>query len=198
MGFGLGAAIGAKIANPDKTVVNIAGDGSFHMNLTELATAAAYHVPIVELILNNEVLGMVRQWQKLFYDNRFSQTDVDTTTNFPALAEAFGLKAYTISTADEVEPVLRDALAQTGPVLIDCHIDRDINVLPMVPAALPWKADPRDGQLTRVTEKEAFFMEYTNSNPSPVKEYILSVLARNKAGVLLRIAGLLAAAATIS
>ena len=130
MGFGLGAAIGAKIANPDKTVVNIAGDGSFHMNLTELATAAAYHVPIVELILNNEVLGMVRQWQKLFYDNRFSQTDVDTTTNFPALAEAFGLKAYTISTADEVEPVLRDALAQTGPVLIDCHI----NVLPMVPA----------------------------------------------------------------
>lgn len=134
MGFGLGAAIGAKIANPDKTVVNIAGDGSFHMNLTELATAAAYHVPIVELILNNEVLGMVRQWQKLFYDNRFSQTDVDTTTNFPALAEAFGLKAYTISTADEVEPVLRDALAQTGPVLIDCHIDRDINVLPMVPA----------------------------------------------------------------
>ena len=134
MGFGLGAAIGAKIANPDKTVVNISGDGSFHMNLTELATAAAYHVPIVELILNNEVLGMVRQWQKLFYDNRFSQTDVDTTTNFPALAEAFGLKAYTISTADEVEPVLRDALAQTGPVLIDCHIDRDINVLPMVPA----------------------------------------------------------------
>lgn len=134
MGFGLGAAIGAKIANPDKTVVNIAGDGSFHMNLTELATAAAYHVPIVELILNNEVLGMVRQWQKLFYDNRFSQTDVDTTTNFPALAEAFGLKAYTISTADEGEPVLRDALAQTGPVLIDCHIDRDINVLPMVPA----------------------------------------------------------------
>ena len=134
MGFGLGAAIGAKLANPDKTVVNIAGDGSFHMNLTELATAAAYNVPVIELILNNEVLGMVRQWQKLFYGNRFSQTDVDTKTNFPALAEAFGLKAYTISTADEVEPVLRDALAQTGPVLIDCHIDHDVNVLPMVPA----------------------------------------------------------------
>ena len=134
MGFGLGAAIGAKLANPEKTVVNIAGDGSFHMNLTELATAAAYNVPVIELILNNEVLGMVRQWQKLFYGNRFSQTDVDTKTNFPALAEAFGLKAYTISTADEVESVLRDALAQTGPVLIDCHIDRDVNVLPMVPA----------------------------------------------------------------
>ena len=134
MGFGLGAAIGAKIANPEKTVVNIAGDGSFHMNLTELATAAAYNVPVIELILNNEVLGMVRQWQKLFYGSRFSQTDVDTKTNFPALAEAFGLKAYTISTADEVEPVLRDALAQTGPVLIDCHIDHDVNVLPMVPA----------------------------------------------------------------
>ncbi len=134
MGFGLGAAIGAKLANPEKTVVNIAGDGSFHMNLTELATAAAYNVPVIELILNNEVLGMVRQWQKLFYGNRFSQTDVDTKTNFPALAEAFGLKAYTISTADEVESVLRDALAQTGPVLIDCHIDHDVNVLPMVPA----------------------------------------------------------------
>ncbi|HIR46064.1 MAG TPA: biosynthetic-type acetolactate synthase large subunit [Candidatus Caccousia avicola] len=134
MGFGLGAAIGAKIANPQKTVVNIAGDGSFHMNCAELATAAAYHVPIVELILNNEVLGMVRQWQKLFYDNRFSQTDVDPTTNFPALAEAFGLKAYTIETADQVEPVLREALSQDGPVLIDCRIDPDINVLPMVPA----------------------------------------------------------------
>ena len=136
MGFGLGAALGAKVGNPDRQVINVAGDGSFHMNLNELATAAAYHIPFLELVLNNEVLGMVRQWQKLFYGHRFSQTDVDTTTDFPALARAFGLKAYSIETDDQVEPVLREALAeaQKGPVLVDCRINRDVNVLPMVPA----------------------------------------------------------------
>ncbi|HIU30697.1 MAG TPA: biosynthetic-type acetolactate synthase large subunit [Candidatus Caccousia avistercoris] len=134
MGFGLGAAIGAQIANPDQQVVNVAGDGSFHMNLNELATAVAYNVPIVELVFNNTVLGMVRQWQKLFYDNRFSQTDVDVSTNFPALAEAFGMKAFTIAKKEDVEPVLREALALRRPVLIDCRINKDINVLPMVPA----------------------------------------------------------------
>ena len=136
MGFGLGAALGAKVGNPDRQVINVAGDGSFHMNLNELATAAAYHIPFLELVLNNEVLGMVRQWQKLFYGHRFSQTDVDTATDFPALARAFGLKAYSIETDDQVEPVLREALAeaQKGPVLVDCRINRDVNVLPMVPA----------------------------------------------------------------
>ena len=136
MGFGLGAALGAKVGNPDRQVINVAGDGSFHMNLNELATAAAYHIPFLELVLNNEVLGMVRQWQKLFYGHRFSQTHVDTTTDFPALARAFGLKAYSIETDDQVEPVLREALAeaQKGPVLVDCRINRDVNVLPMVPA----------------------------------------------------------------
>ena len=136
MGFGLGAALGAKVGNPDRQVINVAGDGSFHMNLNELATAAAYHIPFLELVLNNEVLGMVRQWQKLFYGHRFSQTDVDTTTDFPALARAFGLKAYSIETDGQVEPVLREALAeaQKGPVLVDCRINRDVNVLPMVPA----------------------------------------------------------------
>ena len=136
MGFGLGAALGAKVGNPDRQVINVAGDGSFHMNLNELATAAAYHIPFLELVLNNKVLGMVRQWQKLFYGHRFSQTDVDTTTDFPALARAFGLKAYSIETDDQVEPVLREALAeaQKGPVLVDCRINRDVNVLPMVPA----------------------------------------------------------------
>ena len=136
MGFGLGAALGAKVGNPDRQVINVAGDGSLHMNLNELATAAAYHIPFLELVLNNEVLGMVRQWQKLFYGHRFSQTDVDTATDFPALARAFGLKAYSIETDDQVEPVLREALAeaQKGPVLVDCRINRDVNVLPMVPA----------------------------------------------------------------
>ena len=136
MGFGLGAALGAKVGNPDRQVINVAGDGSFHMNLNELATAAAYHIPFLELVLNNQVLGMVRQWQKLFYGHRFSQTDVDTATDFPALARAFGLKAYSIETDDQVEPVLREALAeaQKGPVLVDCRINRDVNVLPMVPA----------------------------------------------------------------
>ena len=134
MGFGLGASIGAKMANPHRTVVNIAGDGSFHMNLNELSTAAKYNIPIIELVMNNEVLGMVRQWQKLFYAHRFSQTTLEKTTDYMKLAEAFGIQGYTIRTAQDVEPVLTQALEQQVPVLINCIIDRDINVLPMVPA----------------------------------------------------------------
>lgn len=134
MGYGLGAALGAQVALPDKRVVNIAGDGSFHMNANELSTAARYNIPIVELVFNNEVLGMVRQWQKLFYDNRFSQTTLDKKTNYELLAEAYGVRAMTISSREEIRPVLEAALALKGPVLINCHIDRDQNVLPMVPA----------------------------------------------------------------
>lgn len=133
MGFGLGAAMGAQVANPDKRVINMAGDGSFHMNCNELSTAAQYGIPIIELILNNSVLGMVRQWQKLFYNSRFSQTTLDTTTNYELLAQAFGIKAFTINCKDDIEPVLKQALALHEPVLINCHIDPDINVLPMVP-----------------------------------------------------------------
>lgn len=133
MGFGLGASMGAKMANPDRTVVNIAGDGSFHMNLNELATAARYNIPVIDLVMNNQVLGMVRQWQKLFYAHRFSQTTLDRGTDYMKLAEAFGIKGYTIRTAEDVEPVLTEALQQQVPVLINCLIDRDINVLPMVP-----------------------------------------------------------------
>lgn len=134
MGFGLGAALGAQVANPEKRVVNVAGDGSFHMNCNELVTASQYNIPVIELIFNNTVLGMVRQWQKLFYDNRFSQTDLDRRTDFEMLARAFGVKAFHIDRSDEVEPVLQQALALREPVLIDCRIDRDLNVLPMVPA----------------------------------------------------------------
>lgn len=134
MGFGLGAAMGAQIANPEKRVINIAGDGGFHMNCNELSTASQYNIPVIELIFNNSVLGMVRQWQKLFYDNRFSQTDLDRKTNFELLAQAFGVKAMTISVKSDIEPVLKQALALHEPVLINCHIDKDFNVLPMVPA----------------------------------------------------------------
>jgi acetolactate synthase-1/2/3 large subunit len=134
MGFGLGAALGAQVANPDRRVINVAGDGSFHMNCNELSTLAQYNIPVIELIFNNTVLGMVRQWQKLFYDNRFSQTDLDHNTDFEMLARAFGVKAFHIAESDEIEPVLKQALALREPVLIDCRIDRDMNVLPMVPA----------------------------------------------------------------
>ncbi len=134
MGFGLGASIGAQVANPDKRVINIAGDGSFHMNANELSTAAKYNIPIVELLLNNEVLGMVRQWQKLFYDGRFSQTTLEKKTDYERLAEAYGVKALTIAKKEDIEPVLKEALAYNGPVFINCKISRDINVLPMVPA----------------------------------------------------------------
>lgn len=134
MGFGLGAAIGAQLARPEKRVINIAGDGSLHMNCNELATLSEHNIPVIELLFNNSTLGMVRQWQKLFYDRRYSQTDLGRTTDFCKLAEAFGVKALRIETRDQIEPTLREALAYNGPILIDCRIDHDINVLPMVPA----------------------------------------------------------------
>lgn len=134
MGYGLGAAIGAKTARPDATVVNVAGDGSFRMNCAELATLSHYDIPVIELIFNNSTLGMVRQWQKLFYGSRFSQTDVDPDIDYVKLAEAFGVKAYRIKTKSDIEPVLREALTCGKPILVDCMIGKDENVLPMVPA----------------------------------------------------------------
>jgi acetolactate synthase-1/2/3 large subunit len=134
MGYGLGASIGAKVGNPDKTVVNIAGDGSFYMNLTELSTLARYDIPVIELVFNNSVLGMVRQWQRLFYGKRFSQTVIDKGTDFVKLGESFGVKSLRITKKSDIEPVLKEALSCGKPCLIDCWIDKDINVLPMVPA----------------------------------------------------------------
>ena len=134
MGFGLGAAIGAQVANPGLRVINVAGDGSFHMNCNELSTAAKYGIPVIELLFNNNVLGMVRQWQKLFYGGRFSQTTLDKPTNYEMLAQAFGVRAFTISTRGDIGPVLKKALAHRGPCLINCLISPDLNVLPMVPA----------------------------------------------------------------
>ena len=134
MGYGLGAAIGSKVGSPDRTVVNIAGDGSFYMNMNELTTLAKYNLPVIELVFNNSVLGMVRQWQKLFYNRRFSQTTLEKPTDFEMLAKAIGIDVYTIKTKADVRPVLEKAIAANGPVLINCLIDKDINVLPMVPA----------------------------------------------------------------
>ncbi|MDR0197481.1 MAG: biosynthetic-type acetolactate synthase large subunit, partial [Oscillospiraceae bacterium] len=139
MGFGLGAAIGAKVAKPEKTVVNIAGDGSFGMNLSELITLAKHNIPVVELVLNNSVLGMVRQWQRLFYGKRFSETTLDRRVDYVKLAEAFGLTGMSVRHAEDVTVVLERALeiAKSAPVLVECAVDRDLNVLPMVPAGKP-------------------------------------------------------------
>ena len=133
MGYSMGAAIGGQMGCPDKTVVMFVGDGGFHMNLAELATMASYNVPVKMFIMNNEVLGMVRQWQKLFYENRFSDTDPHRATDFVKVAEAFGVKGLRINTNDDIDAVLKEAFEFQGPVLVDCRISKDSNVLPMIP-----------------------------------------------------------------
>ncbi len=134
MGYGLGACIGAQLGRPDKKVINIAGDGSFRMNLNELATAVEYKLPIIIALFNNRALGMVRQWQELFYDSRFSQTSIDRGTNFKALAEAFGAKGIDVSQPEQVDAAIKSALAETNtPVLINFEIDKDHKVFPIVP-----------------------------------------------------------------
>lgn len=134
MGYGLGASMGAKIARPEKTVINIAGDGCFRMNLNELATASRYNIPIVEVVINNHVLGMVRQWQTLFYGGRYSATVLDDKVDFVKVAEGLGCKAIRITKKEEVGPALEEAIAYGGPVVLDCQIDQDDKVFPMVPA----------------------------------------------------------------
>ena len=133
MGYGLGAAIGAKVAHPEKTVVNIAGDGCFRMNMNEIATATRANIPVIEIVFNNHVLGMVRQWQTLFYGKRYSHTVLNDCVDFVKLAEAMGAKAYRITKKEEVEPVLKEAISLNAPVLIECIIDSDDKVFPMVP-----------------------------------------------------------------
>ena len=133
MGFGLGAAIGAQCAFPNKKVFLVTGDGSFHMNLNELVTLKSYNLPVIVLVMNNQVLGMVRQWQKLFYGSRFSQTDPKRATDFVKLAEAFGIVGMRIEKAEEIRDVINDAIDLNGPVVIDVRISPDANVLPMIP-----------------------------------------------------------------
>ena len=137
MGYGLGAAIGAKMACRDKTVINIAGDGCFRINMNGIATATGYNIPIVEVVVNNHVLGMVRQWQTLFYGKRYSQTILNDSVDFVKLAEALGAKAYRVTQKEELEPVLREAISLNIPVLIDCQISCDEKVFPMVSPGAP-------------------------------------------------------------
>ena len=134
MGYGLGAAIGAKMGWPYITVVNIAGDGCFRMNMNEIATAVRCGKPLVQIILNNHVLGMVRQWQTLFYEQRYSQTILNDGVDFVKVSEAMGAKAIRVTKMEEVEPALKMALSSEGPVVLDCWIDQDLSVYPMVPA----------------------------------------------------------------
>ena len=137
MGYGLGAAIGAQIGRPDKRVFNIAGDGSFGMNCNELVTAVKNKLPLIQIVMNNNCLGMVRQWQSLFYEERYSETTLDRPTDYVKLAEAFGAKAFRITEADEIDDVLRKALDSDGPVLIDYVINSDKKVFPMVAPGAP-------------------------------------------------------------
>ena len=133
MGFGYGAAIGAQIGCPDKRVVHFTGDGSFHMNLNEACTAVSNELPIITVIMNNKVLGMVYQWQTSFYGKRYAATTPERKTNFPKLAEALGAKGFSASTPKEFEEVFKKALEEKGPVWIDCAIAREERVLPMIP-----------------------------------------------------------------
>jgi acetolactate synthase-1/2/3 large subunit len=132
MGYGVGAAIGAKYGRPDKTVINIAGDGCFRMNLNEIATAARYNVPIIQVVLNNHVLGMVRQWQTLFYDHRYSNTVLDDSVDFVKVAEGLGAVGIRATSLAEFEEAMKKALASDRPVVIDVMIDNDDKVWPMV------------------------------------------------------------------
>lgn len=137
MGYGLGAAIGAKTAFPDKTVVNVAGDGCFRMNMNEIATAARYNIPVIQVVINNHVLGMVRQWQTLFYEKRYSNTILNDGVDFVKLAEALGAEGIRVTKKEELEPALEKALSLGKPVVLDCIIDCDDKVFPMVPAGAP-------------------------------------------------------------
>ena len=132
MGFGMGAAIGACVGTGRKTVL-VTGDGSFHMNLNELCTAVSQNLPLVILLMDNNTLGMVRQWQTLFYGKRYSQTTLNRRTDYVKLAEAFGAKGYVIAGDADVEPILKKAFAEKMPVLVDCKIGIDDKVLPMIP-----------------------------------------------------------------
>ena len=137
MGYGLGAALGAKVARPDETVVNIAGDGCFRMNMNEIATAARYNIPVIEIVINNHVLGMVRQWQTLFYDKRYSNTILNDNVDFAKVAEALGAIGCRVTTIEEFEEAFKKAQTAGRPVVIDCIINEDDKVWPMVAPGKP-------------------------------------------------------------
>ena len=132
MGFGTGASIGSAIGNPSKQVVAIAGDGSFRMNCNELATISYYNIPIIIVIINNGTLGMVRQWQRLFYEKRYSQTTLDRAPDFVKLADAYGIKGFSVKTKEEYADVLSKVYGKGFPCIIDAKIDIDESIYPMV------------------------------------------------------------------
>ncbi len=133
MGYGMGAAIGAYMACPKRKIFLITGDGSFHMNMNEMVTLKSYNIPVIIMVFNNTVLGMVRQWQKLFYDRRFSETDPHRATDFTAAAKAFGIEGFSVSKEKDIKPAIEKAIKLNAPVLIDFCISPDANVLPMIP-----------------------------------------------------------------
>ena len=133
MGFGLGAAIGAQSAMPDRVVVNVAGDGCFRMNMNELATVAREGLPLIELIVNNHALGMVRQWQTLFYEKRYSSTVLRDHVDYCKIAEAMGIRAYCVTSVEELRATLSEAVASRKPAVLDVRIDSDEKVFPMCP-----------------------------------------------------------------
>ena len=137
MGYGLGAALGAKTGRPDKTVVNIAGDGCFRMNMNEIATATRHNIPVIQVVINNHVLGMVRQWQNLFYGQRYSATVLNDAVDFVKLAEAMGAEGVRVATQEEFKEAFANALKSGHPVVIDCQIDSDDKVWPMVAPGAP-------------------------------------------------------------
>ena len=132
MGYGIGAAIGAKVAHPESTVINIGGDGCFRMNMNELATASRYNIPIINIIIDNRVLGMVRQWQTLYYGARYSATIIEDKVNYCKVAEGLGCRAINVDTIDKLEPALKGALASKEPIVLNCVIEPDDKVFPMV------------------------------------------------------------------
>lgn len=134
MGYGLPAALGAQVAFPDRQVIDISGDGSFQMNSQELATLVQYGLPVKIAILNNQYLGMVRQWQELFFDRHYSQTRMELPIDFVKLAEAYGATGFSASRPDQVREVIRKAFETPGPVIMEFKVDREENVMPMVPA----------------------------------------------------------------
>lgn len=133
MGFGYGAAIGAKVGCPENRVIHITGDGSFHMNLNEACTTVSRNLPVITVIMNNSVLGMVYQWQTIFYEGRYSNTVLERQTDYVKLAEGFGLKGFRAETPEEFKEAISKALECDGPVWIECMISRDERVLPMIP-----------------------------------------------------------------
>ena len=146
MGYGLGASLGAKTGCPDKTVVNIAGDGCFRMNMNEIATATRYNIPIIEVVFNNHALGMVRQWQTLFYGKRYSQTILEDKVDYCKVSEAMGAKAIRVTKKEEIDDAIKTALSAEVPVVIEVVINQDDKVWPMVApgAAIEDSFDEKD------------------------------------------------------